>query len=63
MANTATNLDDIWTRIAAVTRDEIILAVLRDEVEIHKSRLEPAGSGTIHTIISGIENRIEEIQK
>ena len=63
MANTATNLDNLMTRIAAVPRDEIILAVLRDEVELHKSRLQPSGTGTIHTTISGIEQRIKEIQK
>ena len=63
MANTATNLETIWTKIAAVTRDEVRLAVLQDEVEIHKSRLEPSGTGTIHTTIGRIENRIKEIQK
>jgi len=63
MANIATNLENIWTKIAAVTRDEVRLAVLQDEVEIHKSRLEPSDSGVIHTTISGIEDRIKEIQK
>ena len=63
MANTATNLENIWTKIAAVTRDEVRLAVLQDEVEILKSCLQPSGSGTIHTTIGGIENRIKEIQK
>jgi hypothetical protein len=63
MANTATNLENIWTKIAAVTRDEVILAVLRDEVEVHKSRLRPFDTGHIYTIISGIEDRIKEIQK
>ena len=62
MANTATNLDNLMTRIAAVP-DEIRLSVLRDEVEVHKSRLQPSGTGTIHTTISGIEQRIKEIQK
>jgi hypothetical protein len=63
MVNTTTNLENIWTKIAAVTRDEVRLAVLQDEVEILKSRLQPSGSGTIHTTIGGIENRIKEIQK
>ena len=40
MANTTTNLENIWTKIAAVTRDEVRLAVLQDEVEILKSRLQ-----------------------
>ena len=63
MANTTTNLENIWTKIAAVTRDEVRLAVLQDEVEVHKSRLQPRGSGTIHTTIGSIEDRIKEIQK
>ena len=61
MANTATNLETIWTKIAAVTRDEVRLAVLKDEIEIHKSRLQPSGMGHLHTAISVIERRIEEI--
>jgi hypothetical protein len=63
MANNAINLENLWGTIGAVTRDEVRLAVLQDEVEILKSRLQPSGSGTIHTTIGGIENRIKEIQK
>ena len=61
MANNAINLDNLITRIAAVSGDEIRLAVLQDEIEIHKSRLEPHGMGHLHTTISVIERRIEEI--
>ena len=61
MANNAINLENIWTTIGAVTRDEVRLAVLQDEIEIHKSRLEPHGMGHLHTAISVIERRIEEI--
>ena len=56
-------LNEIWTRIASVTKNEVITAVLEDEIEIHKSRLRPAGSGVIHTTISSIEHRIEELKK
>ena len=59
MANT--NLENMWGRIGAVTRDEVRLAVLQDEIEIHKSRLEPSGMGHLHTAISVIEHRIEEM--
>ena len=38
MTNNAANLDNIWDKIGAVTRDEVRLAVLQDEIEIHKSR-------------------------
>ena len=55
------NLDNLMSRIAAVSSDEIRLAVLKDEIEIHKSRLEPHDRGHLHTAISVIQNRIEEL--
>ena len=38
MTNNVVNLDNLMSRIAAVLGDEIRLAVLQDEIEIHKSR-------------------------
>ena len=61
MTNNAVNLDNLMSRIAAVSGDEIRLAVLKDEIEIHKSRLEPHDTGHLHTAISVIERRIEEL--
>ena len=61
MANNAINLDNLMSRIAAVSIDEIRLAVLQDEIEIHKSRLQPHGSGSLHDTIAVIERRIEEL--
>ena len=61
MVNDAINLDNLMSIIAAVSGDEIRIAVLKDEVEIHKSRLEPRDTGHLHTAISVIESRIEEI--
>ena len=61
MVNNAINLEKLCGTIGAVTRDEVRLAVLRDEIEIHKSRLEPRDTGHLHTAISVIERRIEEI--
>ena len=61
MANNAINLENLWGTIGAVTRDEVRLAVLQDEIEIHKSRLEPSGMGHLHTAITVIKRRIEEI--
>ena len=61
MANNAINLDNLWGTIGAVTRDEVRLAVLQDEIEIHKSRLEPHDTGHLHTAISVIQNRITEL--
>jgi len=61
MTNNTVNLDNLMSRIAAVSGDEIRLAVLQDEIEIHKSRLEPHDTGHLHTAISVIQNRIEEL--
>jgi len=61
MVNNAINLDNLMTKIGAVSSDEIRLAVLKDEVEIHKSRLEPHDTGHLHTAISVIKHRIEEL--
>jgi len=61
MTNNTVNLDNLMSRIAAVSGDEIRLAVLQDEIEIHKSRLEPHDTGHLHTAISVIKRRIEEI--
>ena len=63
-------LNEMWSRIGSVTINEVhacmsrqvIVAVLEDEIEIHKSRLQPDGSGVIHTTISSIERRIEELK-
>jgi hypothetical protein len=61
MANNAINLDNLMSRIAAVPGDEIRLAVLKVEIEIHKSRLQPHDTGHLHDAISVIKRRIEEI--
>ena len=61
MTNNAINLDNLMTKIGAVSSDEIRLAVLKDEVEIHKSRLQPAGTGSLHDTIAVIKRRIEEL--
>ena len=61
MANNAINLENLWGTIGAVTRDEVRLAVLQDEIEIHKSRLQSHDTGHLHTAISVIKRRIEEI--
>ena len=66
MANNAINLEKIWGTIGAVTRDEVRLAVLKDEIEIYKSRLQPSHSKIdvlyLYDTIGVIERRIEEIQ-
>ena len=61
MTNNTVNLDNLMSRIAAVSGDEIRLAVLQDEIEIHKSRLQPHDTGHLHDTIAVIKRRIEEI--
>jgi hypothetical protein len=65
MANNAINLEKLWGTIGAVTRDEVRLAVLQDEIEIYKSRLHPSHSKIdvlyLQDTIGVIERRIEEI--
>ena len=62
MANNAINLENLWATIGAVSRNEVRLAVLQDEIEIHKSRLQPHGTGSLHDTIAIIKKRIDEIQ-
>lgn len=61
MTNNTINLDNLMTKIGAVSGDKIRIAVLQDEIEIHKSRLEPHDTGHLHTAISVIKRRIEEL--
>ena len=61
MTNNAVNLDNLMSRIAAVSGDEIRLAVLQDEIEIHRSRLQPHGTGSLHDTIAVIKHRISEL--
>ena len=39
------------------------LLLLMDEISIAKSRLQPHDTGHIHTSISYLETRVEEVQK
>ena len=60
--HSTTNLDKLSSRIAAVSQNEIRIAVLKDEIEIHKSRLQPHDTGHLHDAIAVIQRRIDEIQ-
>ena len=57
------NLDDMWTRIGSVTKSDVRIAVLKDEIELYKSRIQPHGTGYLHDAIAQAERRIEEIEK
>ena len=56
------NLEDLKTRIAAVPMDVIKIAVLKDEIELFKSRIEPHDTGFLYTTIRTLEHRIEELE-
>jgi hypothetical protein len=60
-------LNEMWNRIGSVTMDDVVVAVLEDEVEVHKSRLNPSHSKIdilyLQDTINVIECRIKEIKK
>ena len=56
------NLEELWGRIASVTKDEVITAVLNDEILLAKSRLQPHDTGHLHDYISRLTDRSDEIK-
>ena len=56
------NLDKMWTVIGSVTKNEVAIAVLKDEIELYKSRIEPSGTGYLYDAIAQLKRRIEEIE-
>jgi len=46
-----------------MSKNEIISNVLKEEIEILKSKLKLEDSGHLYTTISVLENRIEELKK
>ena len=59
-------LDGMWNRIGSVTMQEVIVAVLEDEIEVHKSRLNPSHSKIdilyLQDTINVIRGRIKELR-
>ena len=55
------HLEEIWSRIGSVSKEEVIRAVLNDEIGVCRSRIEPAGTGHLYTAISVMEARLEEL--
>ena len=55
------NLDEMWTRIGSVTKDEVVIAVLKDEISLYESRIEPSGTGYLYDSIAQLKRRIEEL--
>ena len=57
------NLEEMWNKSGSVTKDEVVTAVLKDEIELYKSRIEPSGTGYLYDAIAQLQRRIEEINK
>ena len=55
------HLEEIWSRIGSVPKEEVIRGVLNDEIEVCKSRLQPHDTGHLHTAISVMESRLDEL--
>ena len=58
-----THLDAIWNKIGSVSKADVIRAVLKDEIAVHQSRLQPHDTGHLHTAISVLESRLVELQR
>jgi hypothetical protein len=43
-------------------KDETYIAVLKAEIEVLKSRIEPHDTGHLYTTISTLEHRIKELE-
>ena len=56
------NLEEIWTKIGSITKNEVIIAVLKDEMEVFKSRVQPHDTGHLYTTISTLEHRVKELE-
>ena len=54
-------LDKIWARIGSVSKADVIRAVLKDEIAVYQSRLQPHDTGHLHTAIGVLEHRLEEL--
>ena len=55
------HLEEIWSRIGSVSKEEVIRAVLNDEIDVCKSRIQPHDTGHLYTTISVLESRLDEL--
>ena len=56
-----TNLQKLRSRIASVSMNEIVIAVLQDEIENAESLLQPHDTGHLHDYITRLNNRLDEL--
>ena len=57
-----TELENLKGIIAAVSMNEIRMAVLKDEILVTESRLQPHDTGHLHDYIARLNNRLEELK-
>ena len=57
-----TELENLKGIIAAVSMNEIRMAVLKDEILVAESRLQPHDTGHLHDYIGRLKDRIEELE-
>ena len=55
------NLENLRSVIASISMDEIRSAVLKDEIVLAESRLEPRDTVHLHDYIARLNNRLEEL--
>ena len=55
------NLEELWSRIASVPKEEVRTAVLRDEIENAESHLQPHETGHLHDYIANLKRRLNEL--
>ena len=55
------NLDAIWNKIGSVSKEDVVRAVLKDEIAVHQSRLQPHDTGHLYTAIGVLESRLDEL--
>jgi hypothetical protein len=56
------NLEELWSRIGSVNKNDVIVAVLKDEISLYESRIEPSGTGYLYDSISQLKRRLEELK-
>ena len=57
------NLEELWGKIGSVTKNEVIIAVLGDEILLAESRLQPHDTGHLHDYIARLTDRLVEVKK
>ena len=57
------NLEELWSKIGSVTKDEVVTAVLKDEILLYESRIQPSGTGYLYDCVAQLNRRLEEIEE